>query len=310
MPAAAKKPAAKKPTTLNSIPKPSAKIAAKKKTSSNLLFTKKTPYQVIELFKHHGGLLLKLNGSWQVHTNEEKLYHEAFATVPLMLAEKIENVVILGGGDGLALRNVLHFPEVKKVTLVELDKGVIELCSTHEIWSKLNEGSMTNKRSKVVCDDAIDWFMKTKQTFDVIIHDLEDTETDQPQEVSVDMYRELFDVIRDKLNPGGVMVTTVASDDQIDEMLKALFEYQNDQIPPAVQAAFAKKRSVIGRSEVLLQTLFKHVLYWPVELPELDTHAMFYCSQKPLKKIRRWPDVKPEFVQRFFNSARFKTPGK
>jgi len=288
------------------MPSAAKKPAVKKKVSPSLLFSKKTPYQTIELVKHHGGMLLKLNGSWQVHTNEEKLYHESFATVPLMLAEKVDKVVILGGGDGLALRNVLHFPQVKEVTLVELDQGVIDLCSTNEFWCKLNEGSLTNPRAKVICADAIDWFMKTKETFDVIIHDLEDTETDQPQAISIDLYRALFDAIRDKLNPGGVMVTTVASDDQIDGMLKALFDSQGDAIPPAVRTAFSRKRSVIGRSEVLLKTLFSHVLNWPVEFPELDTHAMFYCSQKALKKVRRQPDAKPEFVQRFFESERFR----
>ncbi len=280
--------------------------AAKKKANSSVLFTKKTPYQTIELVKHHGGMLLKLNGSWQVHTNEEKLYHESFATVPLMLAEKVEKVVILGGGDGLAARNVLHFPGVKEITLVELDQGVIDLCSTNEIWSKLNEGALTNPRVKVICADAIDWFLKTKKTFDVIIHDLEDTETDQPQEVSVELYQALFDAIRDKLNPGGVLVTTVACDDQIDEMLQALFATKSEEIPAEVRKAFAQKRSVLGRSEVLLKTLFPHVIQWPVEFPELELHTQFYCSKKPLTKIRREPDVKPEFVKRFFGSKRFK----
>ena len=98
MPAAVKKPVAVKQPAAVKQP------GAKKKASSSVLFTQETPYQTIQLVKHHGGLLLKLNGSWQVHTNEEKLYHEAFATVPLMLAEKVEKVVILGGGDGLAFR--------------------------------------------------------------------------------------------------------------------------------------------------------------------------------------------------------------
>ncbi len=287
------------------MPSVSKKPSAKKNADSSVIFTRKTPYQTIKLARHHGGMLLTLNGSWQVHTNEEKLYHEAFATVPLMLAEKVDKVVILGGGDGLAARNVLHFPQVKEVTLVELDQGVIDLCSKNEIWSTLNEGSLTNPRVKVVCADAIDWFLKTKQTFDVILHDIEDTETDQPSEISVELYQELFNAIRDKLNSGGVLVTTVACDDQIDGMLKALFESQNDVIPPEVRAEFARKRSVLGRSEVLLKTLFPHVLLWPVDFPELDTHTQFYASKKPLKKIRRWPDVKPQFVQRFFDSARF-----
>ncbi len=283
------------------MPSVSKNSPAKKKASSSVLFRKETPYQTIELVKHHGGLLLKLNGSWQVHTNEEKLYHESFATVPLMLAEKVEKVVILGGGDGLALRNVLHFPDVKEVTLVELDQGVIDLCSTNEIWKQLNEGALTNPRVKVVCADAIDWFLKTPKTFDVILHDLEDTETDQPRDVSVELYAELFNAIRDKLNPGGVMVTTVASDDQIDGMLKALFAAQEDILPPELVAEFKRKRSVLGRSEVCLKTLFPHVRQWEVYFPELDVHTQFYASKKPLKKIQRWPDVKPQFVQRFFD---------
>jgi len=265
----------------------------KKKPSSSVLFTKKTPYQVIKLAKHQGGYLFTLNGSLQVHTNEEKLYHEAFATAPMMLAEKVERVVILGGGDGMAARNVLHFPEVKDATLIELDEDVLDLCSTHEVWSKLNEGALTNKRLKVVCGDAIAWFLKSKKKFDVILHDIEDTETDQPSAISLEMYQSLFYAIRDKLAPGGVLVTTVASDDQIDAMLIALFEAQSADMPPKIRAEFKRKRTVEGRTEVLLKTIFPHVLNWPVEFPVLGRHTMFYASHKPIKKIQRWPDVKP-----------------
>jgi len=80
--------------------------------NSNLV-RKKSKYQQINFRRYEGGLLLKLNNLSQMFSREEGLYHECAATFPMMLSSSVNRVVVLGGGDGLTVRNVLDFTELK-----------------------------------------------------------------------------------------------------------------------------------------------------------------------------------------------------
>lgn len=260
----------------------------KSKTAATVLFKKKSKYQTVELSREAGGLLLRLNGNAQVHSAEERLYHEAFAALPMMLAKNVSSVLILGGGDGLALREVLRFKGVKNVTLVELDPVVIELCSNNPEWKTMTGGALTDPRVNVVVGDGIKFMVETKQKFDVILHDLEDEFTIQPQALTVDLYHEFYFAIKKKLKPGGVWVTLI-SDTEDDLMLKAMFEEYRENLPPEVHRDFMRKRGVIARTGVLLKTLFPTVLKWPIRFKNLGTLTNFYMSDAPLKELRRQP---------------------
>ncbi len=253
-------------------------------TKKNILFSKRSPYQLVELLKHKGGLMLRLNGNPQVQTTEEQLYHEAFTTLPLMLAEKISNVVILGGGDGLSAREVLRFPGVKKVTLVELDPVVVDLCRGHPDWRAITHDSLNDPRLNVVVGDALQWMIDTPEKFDVIVHDIEDNFTEQPKPLTVEFYFAFYQALFKKLKPGGIWVNLIA-DDEDDMMLYAMYEFYEEDLSAAVKKKFKQKRGVPAKTRVLLETLFPHVAQWTIKLPVLGTETVLYMSKHAMNKL-------------------------
>lgn len=261
----------------------------------NVLFSKRSPYQLVELLKNKGGLMLRLNGNPQVQTTEEQLYHEAFTTLPMMLAEKVTSVVILGGGDGLSAREVLRFPGVKKVTLVELDPVVIELCRDNPEWKSITRGSLSDPRLNVVVGDALQWMVDTKEKFDVIIHDIEDNFTEQPKPLTVEFYYAFYQALFKKLKPAGVWVNLIA-DDEDDMMLNAMYDFYEEDLTPAIKTKFKRKRGIAAKTRVLLETLFPHVAQWTIKLPVLGTETVLYMSKSPLNKLHRAAPEGSKFV--------------
>jgi predicted membrane-bound spermidine synthase len=262
-----------------------ARVAAR---TTPVVYRKRSRYQDIELRRHRGGLLLKLNGSPQVHSLEERLYHECAATLPMMLADHVNNVLILGGGDGLAARNVLEFSQARNVTLVELDSAMVKLWMENEVLRAMNNGALADPRLKVVIGDALAWLLRTRQTFDVIIHDVEDMFTEQPKELTVAFYLKFYEAIREKLRPGGVWVMTMA-DDESDVMLQALFDARRKTLPAAVQKDFIRKRSLFAKTRVLLESEYRHVREWKIDFPILGTHDTFFMSDAPMSRLYRRP---------------------
>jgi predicted membrane-bound spermidine synthase len=276
--------------------KQTAKRRTQTKLPANVLYQKKSPFQLIQLTKNRGGFLLKLNGSPQVHSKEEALYHECIATLPMMLADKVNEVVILGGGDGLAARNILQFPKIKNVTLIELDGGVLDLCSKYKTLAEMNEGALRNPRLKVIEGDAINWFLKSTKKFDVIVHDIENIFTDQPREISAACYRSFYQAIYDKLTPGGVWVTTLDDDDESIETLEHIFDSIQDELPEKTRRDFKRARDYIGKGRALLSFLFPYVRAWTVDFPILGSHTSFYMSKTPRNRMLRWPSPIPKHI--------------
>ncbi len=263
-------------------------MAARSRRAGTVLHSARTRYQRIDLVQDKRGLFLTLNRWPQVHSGEERTYHEALATMPMLLARAIRRVAILGGGDGLAARNVLEFPEVKSATLIELDGGMIDLCSRLPQWTTLTRGSLTDRRLEVVVGDAIAWLHKARGHFDVIIHDVELVYTGQPSALTVAKLVRFFTETYAKLSPGGVWVMTVP-DDTSPMLTDGVFAANAAALPPAVHAAYAKQRTVIGKTRVLLEAQFGHVRSWSQSFPVLGPHTHFYISNAPLTALRRKP---------------------
>ncbi len=91
-----------------------------------------------------------INGNLQFSSLDEKIYHEQLVHPVMELAASRENVLILGGGDGLALREVLKYQDVKQVVLVDLDPEMVEFCSNNTILTKLNENSFSSAKVKAI----------------------------------------------------------------------------------------------------------------------------------------------------------------
>jgi spermidine synthase len=141
-------------------------------------FTKQTEYQRIVLTQARSGVSLFLDGNLQFASIDEYRYHEALVHPAFAVAKKKANVLVLGGGDGLAVREILRHPEVESVTLVDLDKGMTDLARELPLLRELNERSFFDPRVRVINDDAMVWIAEQHagipEKFDVVIVDFPD----------------------------------------------------------------------------------------------------------------------------------------
>lgn len=111
-----------------------------------VIYTETTPFQHITLTKGKKELNLFINGNLQFSSSDEFIYHELLVIPSLLMNDNIDEILILGGGDGLALREVLKFPSVRKVDLVDLDPAMIKLASNQPDLVALNKASFYDSR--------------------------------------------------------------------------------------------------------------------------------------------------------------------
>ena len=125
-----------------------------------IVFARTTPYQRIVVTRGPAGFQLFLNGHLQFSSADEYRYHEALVHPPMLAAADAappRRVLVLGGGDGLAVREVLRHPSVEHVTLVDLDAAVTNLAKTFPPLVKLNGDSLHDPRVEVISADAMIW---------------------------------------------------------------------------------------------------------------------------------------------------------
>ncbi|MDL9936965.1 polyamine aminopropyltransferase [Gordonia sp. ABSL1-1] len=149
---------------------------------------------------------LYLNGDLQFSSIDEHRYHESL--VHPAMAGPHGRVLILGGGDGLALREVLTYPDARQVTLVELDPEMISLARHNDRLVRLNRGSMNDPRAQVVADDAFTWLRHSDRAYDVIIIDMPDPD----ESATAKLYStEFYGLAKRHLADGGRMVVQAGS---------------------------------------------------------------------------------------------------
>lgn len=139
-----------------------------------VVFRHQTRYQKINITKWNNDLRLYINNHMQFCSVDEYRYHEALVHPAMGLSNRPSRVLILGGGDGLAAREVLKYPEVKRIVLVDIDPEMVSLCRKHEIIKKLNKGSLDDPRLEVVATDAYKFLETTREKFGCILVDLPD----------------------------------------------------------------------------------------------------------------------------------------
>jgi spermidine synthase len=141
------------------------------------VFAKSTPYQRIVVTRQSDDIRLFLNGNLQFSSRDEYRYHEAL--VHPLLAELVRprNVLVLGGGDGLAVREILKYPSVQSVTLVDLDPEMTALFSRTAFLAALNAHSLTSPKVHIINADAFVWLQSATGSYDAIIVDFPDPST-------------------------------------------------------------------------------------------------------------------------------------
>ncbi len=142
-----------------------------------ILTARSTPYQRIVVSRIPGGFQLHLNGALQFASADEARYHEALVHPAFASTEDARRVLVLGGGDGMAVREVLRHPGVERVVLVDIDPAMTDLARTFPLLRDLNRGALDDPRVTVVNDDAMAWLAEPKGIFDVVIVDFPDPAT-------------------------------------------------------------------------------------------------------------------------------------
>jgi len=147
------------------------------------------------------GRVLILDGAVQLFEMDECVYHEHLVWPALLYHPNPERVIVLGGGDGLALREVLKDSRVKEAVLCELDQGVIDACK--ENMADMIDGAFDNPRSTIVVDDALQYLRGNVGKFDVIIVDLVDPYGAE----GANLYKECFNLLRPVMKKDSIVVT-------------------------------------------------------------------------------------------------------
>ncbi|MGY2084115.1 polyamine aminopropyltransferase [Blastococcus sp. SYSU DS0539] len=165
----------------------------------------RSDYQEVVLTERSGDLRLYLDGDLQFSSRDEHRYTESL--VHPVLSRDPRRVLILGGGDGLAAREVLRHPSVEEIVQVELDPAVIELARTR--LAALNDRALDDPRVEVVLDDAFRWLRSPAATgFDAVVVDMPDPDTP----VLGRLYStEFYGLVSAALAPEGLVVVQAGS---------------------------------------------------------------------------------------------------
>lgn len=144
-----------------------------------VVFSERTPYQRLTITRWHDDVRLYIDGNLQFSSLDEHRYHEALVHPVLAMAPTRPagvRVLVLGGGDGLAVREILAHPGIASIDLVDLDARMTELFASHPALRALNRDSLADPRLVVHNADAMEWLVRTRgePAFDVAIVDLPD----------------------------------------------------------------------------------------------------------------------------------------
>lgn len=169
----------------------------------DVILSKQTAYQKIVMTKHKDDIRLFLDGNLQFSSIDEYRYHEALVHVPMMYAKNHNRVLILGGGDGLAAREVLKYNDVEEIVLVDIDKEMTDLCSNDKQISKLNNGSLKSDKLTIINEDGYMYVQENQNKFDVIIIDFPDPNNESLNKLYTNVF---YNYIKANLTENGVMV--------------------------------------------------------------------------------------------------------
>lgn len=178
------------------------------KYKDKVVYTEQTPYQRIVITQWKNDYWLYLNGNQQLCTKDEVMYHEPLVHPAMTLHPYPVNILVLGGGDGCAVREILKYPTVESIKVVDLDHRMTELGKTHPVLTELNSNSLTNTKVEIVNTDGFQFVQKGEEYFDVIIIDLPDPRSVEIGRLySYEFYRSCYHMLR----PNGVVVTQAGS---------------------------------------------------------------------------------------------------
>ena len=190
------------------VAKPIILYGEQHKYKDKIVYQEQTRYQKIVVTQWKDDYWLFINGSTQFSTYDEERYHEPLVHPLLGLIKERKDILLLGGGDGLAAREILKYPDVENLTLVDLDPAMTQLARQDKIFLSINKGSLHDPRVRVINQDAYQFIKNSVDLYDAVIIDLPD-----PKSVSLSLLYSLgfYKMVEKHLKPFGAMVTQSTS---------------------------------------------------------------------------------------------------
>ncbi len=176
--------------------------------AGEIIFSATTPYQRVIVTKNQDDVRMFINGSIQFCSKDEYRYHESLVLPALAAIPNREKILVIGGGDGLGAREVLKFPDVKSVVLVDIDPAITDLAARNPLMRKLNENALNDPRVKVVNADAWKFLETSSDFYDAAIIDLPD-----PDDLTISRLYSLtfYRLLARHLSARGIFVTQATS---------------------------------------------------------------------------------------------------
>lgn len=173
-----------------------------------LLISRTTPFQKMDVVITYGhGKALLLDGRMQSTERDEYIYHEALVHPAMISGPTPGRVLIIGGGEGSTLREVLRYPSVQEVVMVDIDRDVVDACRVHLV--EFHRGSFDDSRASVIIDDGRNYLQKERVGFDVVIIDISEPVAGGP---AYSLYTtQFYTLVKKVLRGGGRIVTQACS---------------------------------------------------------------------------------------------------
>lgn len=190
------------------------------------LFRKKTKYQDLAIVDTKDlGKMLVLDGIVQTTIKDEFVYHEMITHIPLFTHPNPKKVLVVGGGDGGSIREILRHPSVEKAILCDIDGDVVEACKKY--LPEIGQNSLENSRCEVVIGDGIKFVQEHKNEFDVIIVDSTD-----PFNMAEGLFGgNFYKYIYDALTEDGIFVAQTETPFFLPEIVKRVYSDANAIFP-------------------------------------------------------------------------------
>lgn len=200
---------------------------------TKVLAYKKTAFQdmyIVETGAYGKGLVL--DGKWQSCTGDEFLYHEPLVHPAMICHGSPRNVLVLGGGEGATVREILRWKSVEQAMMVDIDGDVVEACREH--LPEMHQGAFDDPRTKLVIGDALEVLDTTEQKWDIVISDLSDPIEEGP---SFQLFtKEYFERVKRVLAPGGFFVIQAGPVAPVEITLHARLVYTLGAVFPNVHS--------------------------------------------------------------------------
>jgi len=181
-----------------------------------VLYKKQSKYQQISVYETEDfGRVLALDDVIMLTTKDEYIYHEMISHIPLLTHDNASKVLVIGGGDGGTVRELLKHP-VKEVNLVEIDREVIE--TSKKYFPSISCG-LDDPRVKIFCEDGIE-FVKNHKGYDVVIVDSTDPIGPAVGLFSAEFYKNVFEA----LNENGIMVAQTETPILFADLVKQIYK--------------------------------------------------------------------------------------